>query len=714
MALSRFYRPTNYEYMFQFVPKNLEIMDRGLQRAQAKQDKQVGKLDELSGMILKQNALEGYDTEVRDQVVGEVKSFSEEMANTDLTNPENFRKVNQFVQQYANDKRLADIKEALTLAEAGKKTKADYQGTEYGYIAELDPFSPAFNEYATQTGNDKKMAVEFLRGKTSWQKGVNAYETKEKMFANIASEGRETLHKLRDEDITVAYENGWTGVTGDKIRQVAGTEFDDYLRSPAGKQEAIVRSRRNPNISQEQLANDMFLDFLQTGLKREGIKTTTGAATAFNSAENIKRAKAKDEEIPAPPVIQPSTTDYLNQGFNHTQLNERINNLSASKDPKDQKVARELKAYKETQLKTIVSNLSSAEQEVVGATYDKYAIDDKMKREIWKKSSFLNSLEPNPSMATIEKDLLNMSPSERNRATKEALASKKGLDYDDITEKIDKGFKDGTAVQKEEILLPVENQKVKAYLDKAGTALFTDINFIPSVRRTDTGESVPTPTYSLEEASQKADPNSYKIIRGKDKYKVEVQFKVPSSKDVAGLTYTLEPVLEDGRVTTATRDFLLNATKNRAYANQLINEIESQNYAPIGSDEMYSQTQDMGLAREVIGDYNLSPGTSGNTVKINRINGDKKASLTYLDVANDINSFIKEGGGTEEIVRTAASMLKNAGVFNKMRAEKDPSGNIVFMPDVKDAAKSADFTSPSVAQQYLTDLQNIKIISASQ
>lgn len=713
MALSRFYRPTNYEYMSQFVPKNLEIMDRGLQRAQAKQDKQVGKLDELHGLILKQEANAGWDTEVRDQVVGEVKAFSDEMANTDLTNPENFRKVNQFVQSMITDKRLADIREGVALAKEGQKTKSEYQGTEYGYIEELDPFSPAYNQYATQSGDDKKLSAEFLRGKTSWQKGVNAYETKEKMFANIAPAGLETLHKLRDGDITVAYENGWTGVTGDKIRQVAGTEFDDYLRSPAGKQEAAIRIKRNPDISRKQLGDDMLLDFLQTGLKREGVKYQSGAAAAFNSAENIKRAKAKEEEIPAPPVIQPSTTDYLNQGFTHTQLNERINTLSTSKDPKDQKLARELKAYKETQLKTIVSNLSTAEQEVVAATYDKYATNDKMKREIWENSGLLNSLDPHMPMANVEKNLLKMSPSERNRVTKQVLAKQKGLDYDDITEKIDKGFKDGTAVQKEEILLSVENQKVKTYLDKAGTALFTDINFIPSVRRTDTGESVPTPTYSLEEASQKADPNSYKIIRGKDKYKVEIQFKVPSSKDVAGLTYTLEPVLEDGRVTTATRNFLLNAT-DPATAQQLINEIESQNYAPIGSDEMYSQTQDMGLAREIIGDYNLSPGTIGNTVNINKINKDKKATITYLDVANDINSLIKEAGRTTEIVNTAAGMLKTAGLFNKMSITTDPSGNIIFEPDVKDAKKSADFLSPSIAQQYLTDLQNIKIISASQ
>lgn len=713
MALSRFYKPTNYEYMSQFVPKNLEIMDRGLQRAQAKQDKQVGKLDELSGMILKQNALEGYDTEVRDQVVGEVKSFSEEMANTDLTSPENFRKVNQFVQSMANDERLKKINQGLALDKEGRELYAKYQEDPDGfkYVAELDKYNPAKQAYSKQSGDSKRFAADFLAGNTTWQAGVDTYKNRERYFDHINDEGWQSIASVGQGDLETFYKYGATGVSKNKILQAVASEFDDYLTSPGGKQEMIVMSKRNPNLSSENILQEMRQDFIGTGMKRAGMKSFTDKAGALNSA--MKKAGEKEAKIPTPPVVQPSTTDYLNQGFNHTQLNERINTLSTSKDPKDQKVARELKAYKETQLKTIVSNLSPSEQEVVGATYDKYAIDDKMKREIWKKSSFLNSLEPNPSMATIEKDLLNMSPSERNRATKEVIASQKGLDYSDITEKIDEGFKAGTIVQKEEILLPVENQKIKSYLDKAGTALFTDINFIPSVRRTDTGESVPTPTYSLEEASQKADPNSYKIIRGKDKYKVEVQFKVPSSKDVAGLTYTLEPVLEDGRVTTATRNFLLNAT-DPAHAQQLINEIESQNYAPIGSDEIYSQTQDMGLAREVIGDYNLSPGTSGNTVKINRINGDKKASLTYLDVANDINSFIKEGGGTEEIVRTANTMLKTAGVSNKMRMERDPSGNIVFMPDVKDAAKSANFTSPSVAQQYLTDLQNIKIMSASQ
>ena len=162
MALSRFYKPTNYEYMSQFVPKNLEIMDRGLQRAQAKQDKQVGKLDELNSMILKQNALEGYDTEVRDQIVGEVKSFSEEMANTDLTSPENFRKVNQFVQSMANDERIQKLNMGLASKAKYDKIKEDLV-TKGDYATENDRiFAQSYDAYLKQPTEDSKFAIDYI------------------------------------------------------------------------------------------------------------------------------------------------------------------------------------------------------------------------------------------------------------------------------------------------------------------------------------------------------------------------------------------------------------------------------------------------------------------------------------------------------------------------------------------------------------------------
>lgn len=652
MALSRFYKPTNYEYMSQFVPKNLEIMDRGLQRAQAKQDKQVGKLDELHGMILKQEANKGWDTEVRDQIVGEVKSFSDEMANTDLTNPENFRKVNQFVQGMITDKRLADIKEGVALAKEGQKTKADYQGTEYGYLEELDPFSPAYNQYATQSGDDKKLSAEFLRGKTSWQKGVNAYETKEKMFANIASAGLETLHKLRDEDITVAYENGWTGVTGDKIRQVAGTEFDDYLRSPAGKQEAAVRIKRNPDISRKQLGDDMLLDFLQTGLKREGVKYQSGAAAAFNSAENIKRAKAKDEEIPASPVTQPGPTEQ--GGYKSgAHLIQEINRLNKSKDPKDLKRARELSATKDLLTTKAVQNLTQSEKDIVMATYDKIdKTDIKLMTAIVKESllpterALYGLVTKTPTTPEGKAEILRqmrtrieqLDETTRNKYTKEALAKSKGLSgYGDIQDKMDKTFQQGTGLQQTDVMLDVSSQKAKIALGKASSTLFNDNNFdISTVTDLDAGtvfEQGTNPLNNLTNVSSYINPNSIKVRKGINGSKPGLVFKTTRIGDKS-----YEYVLTPKDFNPALRDFLAS-TVGEKEAKNLEREFNGSAYAPIGNDVDYTQTVDMGLDPSIVGAVSLVySGNNKVAIKNRGLQGESPIKTTVSDVFNTIVS----------------------------------------------------------------------------
>lgn len=628
MALSRYYQPTNYEYMSQFVPKNLEIMDRGLQRAQAKQDKQVGKLDELNSMILKQNALEGYDTEVRDQVVGEVKSFSEEMANTDLTSPENFRKVNQFVQSMANDERLKKINQGLALDKEGRELYAKYQEDPDGfkYVAALDRYNPARQAYSKQSGDNKKFAADFLAGNTTWQAGVDKYAYKEKLFANIAQDGREYLQSLSDNDLKVFYENGWTGVTADKIKRIAGTEYDDYLRSPAGRQEAQELRYQYPGISTEELNNTMFTDFLQTGLKRAGIKTQSGQAAALNTREDLRRTGAKEQKDLSG-VEQPGPNPMTAYKSPAHMLQE-INNLTKLNTPESLVKARHLKAEQEKLTAKAVENLTPSEQKAVAVNFrDIESYDDliAVANEATKGVGYDNALEhiyyalekrhgkntPEYKEAVkkaIKLQLRNLNLEDLNKATKNVYARKAGhSSYEDIDDKINTTFETGSGYEQTDIMPNVGNQKVKTYLDSQAATIVNDINFEPTaVIEKKTGAAIDNPFGTLENASLYADKTSFKVRKGIGGNKPAIVF---SAKGPDSGGQFVEIVATPKTYTQSFEDFLVSTVGEKA-ATQIKEEFFAAGYAPVGSDSKYSQTLDMGLDEKVIGKTNIVPAGS--------------------------------------------------------------------------------------------------------
>lgn len=293
MAISRYYGPKPQEYVSQFIPENLQLMQNAINMKQSQYDQNKEKLDLYEDMLLKQEALPKYDTEVLKGIRSEFDKYNEELLGKDLADPAVARDVSRFVRNFQRDERLQKINQGLEVRKKYEELKNKYSQHEFQYAIENDPMLRAYDNYLKQEGPDKKFAIDYIQGLDTFEVGVDTYKNKSRYFDNISEEGRQYLQSIGEGDLQTFYKNGWTGRTAERIKEIADSEFNDYLRSPGGKQVARLFLLDNPNMSREELTNELFTDFLATGMKRAGIKTTTGRAGALNSYNKKQQEDAR-------------------------------------------------------------------------------------------------------------------------------------------------------------------------------------------------------------------------------------------------------------------------------------------------------------------------------------------------------------------------------------------------------------------------------------
>lgn len=695
MAFSRFYNAPQYQYVSQFVPRNLAVMDQALARSQKIQDEEVDKMSKTYDAYLKQGALTGPDTEARDKLVEEVKSFSASMANQDLTQAANRRKIAEFTQGMINN----PVREKLNLGLASKakydKIKEDLI-TKGDYATENDRiFAEKFEEYLKQTGEDKKFAIDFIGGHELIEKNAPSRTELEKFVDNIHSSG----YTYDNERGTWIDRESKKGVSFDHINSVLNLNANPFFKTNAGKQ--MLRRAKDYGMSPVQIFQEEI-----TPIAAERAWSETSNTFRDNTAR-IKRLRdmAKEDEDKITPW-QPAVTEAESYESG-AHMQQKLNELRQSKDPNKVAQARVLEANFERLTNKAVKNLPAGHAAVVAASYNKIdKTDPDLLTEIYLQGKL-------PNERTLLRNILSKAPNKESKLkiiterienagfseaqldkyTKDALAKKIGLSggYADIQKELDKTFQQGTGTETIDLLLNIKDEKVKTALrSNLGSLLTNDTFEISNITDLSTGK---TPSESdvedfsqLDFISTKINPASIKVRKGVQGNKPAIVFKT-----MAGGDYTSKQLVVTPKVWTPALESFLNGAVGASETAALKKEYNGAAYAPIGSNILYSQTEDAGLDPQKVGSISFVPSTKD---KINIKQMPTDGGQPYRITNGEVYQTILEKSGSP--VHTKA-LMRQYGISPDALIEKD--GNITINP--KYADKPAEFLDHMVARDFL-------------
>lgn len=232
-GVNRFYQPSRSQYISQFVPDELpaELMIAGLGKKQQKYDTMAATIAQLGEWS--QRALPGYDTKYVDQKKQSLQDFINNSLNRDLSSPEYIREYQKFVGDFKNDKGLQAVTASVAThdqyMERVKKLK-EGSGSDYDR-AFVENYERHFNTYTADEGLGYTGDVQ-LSDPTIFA-GVDLNKEMEAYFDQIHASGSDSVKFLAN---GLSYKNGWTGISGDKIKDQTSRIFDTFYDSRAGQQ----------------------------------------------------------------------------------------------------------------------------------------------------------------------------------------------------------------------------------------------------------------------------------------------------------------------------------------------------------------------------------------------------------------------------------------------------------------------------------------------
>lgn len=637
MAINRFYQPQIQQYVSQFVPENLQLMQNAINLRQNQYDRAKEELNIYEDALLKQQALTGTDTDVYlKQLRDEFNKANEGFLGRDLGDPSVARDVSRFVRKFQQDDRVKKLNEGLALKAKHDELVEKYKGVDYAYIPALDrQWLNAWETYKNQTGDNPKFAADLLRGYEVFDKGVNVYKAKEEKFQNLSADMVEKLRNISEGDITRWYKEGKGGVEYDKILKTAYSEFDDFLREQAGKQQALMFREKYPNLSEEELVGEMFKDFLATGKKRQTEKITTTAPTALNE---IAKRKEEKQDAAMLPVVQAAQTPLIDNFDNVKSMDKSIQNGLASTDPRTVNNALTLQATKDKNEQTWLNNLAIANP--TAAKVFSLGRNELLQipgiEEEYKKIQKLKTT-GGGSILQGTSDIVPVPIEESSEEElKKAALSLVGANYKELTKEREDAIIQGSFAQTVNIAPEVSSKGkgAKAIIADALRGLVNNNAWLAE-NKTNKGEEVDIPhvlnnldNYNINlNLNQTTGSIAFEIATKEGSDEKAIQYSIaPSTAD-------LKTELEDPNSATYQLIKTIYGDNEKGFADAIEDiKLASIPIVPVGS--RVSSTNDLledSRASQVIGDYNIQydRGNSNNLVLVNS-QYDKEVSVENL------------------------------------------------------------------------------------
>lgn len=623
-SFSRFYNAPNYQYVPQFVEQNLGVLDKALARKQDDYDKQSGLLDQYKGDILKQDALEGYDTEVRDKLVKNVQDFSSSMANLDLTSPENKRKVNEYIQGLINNEDIKKLNQGLASKAKYDKIKEDLV-TNGKYASENDrEFVKQFESYLTQSGDNQKFAIDYIGGRELIAPDAPSRPELEKLVDNMKADS------ITKDSVTGEWINRKTDkvLSYDELMGVLSSNINSFYQTREGRQ--MARRAEMNGVSFQ----DQFLSEIEP-VAQERAYSERSRTTRSNVSHLLgkKKLDAQDENL----VTQPLTTNLVTHGVTSLiEYDQKINTLKNSTNPQDVKSAYYMEGNRDKMLNVLMASgeISKNEMAIIKMNYKTIENSPELIKKMYTASFPMDILDGDKSTDYFKQELQKLEtkkPGYLDNLSKVVVAESLGLNYGNIEKKIDNAIAKGVGTQKEEILLPNSRQADKKDLAKTLYTLLDNINYDNSDVKSDDNE-----VFDLKEVSKIVNPNSISMVR--ENGRIGISFSTIPKGDIPSQNFEIYPK----QLTSAFDNFLKSYATNKEDYAVLREEMNSINYQPVGRESNYNQMEDMGFDKQEekeIGSWNIQYPQGVNVQKGVILNNLKEGVLTNEKFLKILDQF---------------------------------------------------------------------------
>ena len=478
--ISRFYRAQPQEYISQFVPENLGLMQNALNQRQAISDSQQQQLDIYEDSVLQEKALPGFDTETLKQKRKQFDDFVTDVSGKDLSDPNVIRDISKQVRAYKTDEELNKIRSAYAWNEAAQKNMAELKAKGKLAPENIAEYQRRYADYTKEDG--KGFTGEGLADNT-FDPDAPAREQLEKFVDN-----------LKANSITWDAENGqWinkhtrAGIGTERVQSIMKQNLDPFLDTQAGRQMQRRAAQNNRTIEQQFMteANPVISERLWD--KKVDTKTA--------NSNYWKRKEEQEKQAEA--FWENGVTNYL--GTNFEDVSDIKSQIKDLKKEGNLKEAAKLESNLNKLNSEFSKTLSKEESVVIKFKPEDLLNKEKSLTGFLKSKAKIFSGNPsieNPNPEDVFKNELNNMTFEEKRNVLKGLLSNKnysgidvgeevkkfaaetlGVNYDKLEERrndyLSKGYVEETA----DILLD-PGKAGKATRDYAAEALKTYVNDI--------------------------------------------------------------------------------------------------------------------------------------------------------------------------------------------------------------------------------------------
>lgn len=676
MGFSRFYNAPAYQYVPQSVPRNLEVIDKALARKQDDYEKQDALLGQYRDALLKQDALEGYDTEVRDRLVKETQDFSASMVNQDLTSADNKRKVNEYIQGLINNEDIKKLNQGLASKAKYIKIKEDLMGKKDAYASENDrEFIKRYESYLSQQGDNKKFGIDFIGGHEQIAYNAPSRPELEGMINNKLGSSY-----VRD-DVSGEWINKTTrkALTDGELRNIMASNFQPFMNTAAGKQmrrRAEIRQEQDPNWTLEQQyweeANPVIAEKTYSERKDE-VRSNADHLNSMN--------KLKDDTSQI--YTQDALTSSLLNGIN-TKADgvAKVTQLRSTGKPEDAVKADLMEGQLERFDNKFQQNLTPQQRYVINTKAedlkDKPAILHLLARELYGPNELISLTDPN-KLTDFQKSQIIEKAKYKPDLVGEILGNSLNVNYNDLKKQRDDLLAKGEHFQKTQILL--EPNKAGLTAISEGTKALP--NYVNSINYDFTAP--PKSNFgTLEEAVKATDYRTFNIQDGPAG--PEFVFQTKATKDLPSETWSFQP--KDWSEATE-RIIRKMVGEDKAMGDALIQKFMFKSVQPLAKNNTKSQSLEMGLD-EKSPNYNLA---NSDDDKILVKNLDNKSFVKSNDVINKTKKIfndINNKYGRDVAHKSTVAYLNSIGLNEDSDYTINDKGDFKFK-DVNFTDKDGNF-----------------------
>ena len=610
--INRFYQPVPQQYVSQFIPENLQLMQNALNVRQGQYDQTQGKLDLYNDELLNQQALQGQDTKVLTGIRSDYDKFNSDLLGKDLSDPTVAKEVGKFIRDYKRDPRIQKLNQGLATKKSYDELTAKYKTDKEGlqYAIENDPMAKAWQTYLEKGEQEGKMAVDYIQGLDQYQSGVNIDKTMAEMTDNMSDEGRQSLRSVGAGDMQTYYQSGFKGKTPKHIQEVATSQYNRFMNTPAGAQKERKYKLDYPDATDEQIEAQIKSDLIAVGMERVGTtENITGLAGAMNSL------KKKQQERSFANIQSGKTQGYFSSFDNMDDYNNEISTLKASTNPMDNRKAAQMEAQKEKLNDRFSKNLSKNEAAVINVKPEQILQDEnnlnQLLRTYWmdpigrdalmKQGIRDDSYDDYNSLSMEQKVQVfneiknwqeaNGSSESTNleKNVQRQYAKSLGVNYDNIEKKRNEYVAKGQIFEANDIILSSSKGSTSArsyFGDQAKTAI-NDVNW--DIVGSTTEENIP-----LDQAMQTLDKQSIKVIDGINGPEVYFKYK-DANGEFQDMTIQSKDI-GSGIQETTLNTYNTLAGGDQQIFNGLVESHVYSNIQPVGNNSSYNQKEDVKVA----------------------------------------------------------------------------------------------------------------------